>query len=109
VHWPREAVAATRHGSDRRGAEQLAQSRDLHLQIVFFHDKTLPRSIEQRVFRDDAFVPLDESNEHVECSRTQRSWLPTDQHDALGRPDFDIVEAEAFGQCAPSEPHTKSL
>ena len=54
-----KTVAATRHRSDRRVSEQLAQRDDLDLEIVFLDNNGRPHKIHQLVLADGAITPLD--------------------------------------------------
>jgi hypothetical protein len=92
VDGRREAVASPRNGLDDIGAEQLAQRRDVDMQVAFFDDDAAPDGIEQLVFRDQPPGPLDQCHQQVERAAAQRRRCIVEQQRTLPWPDLDRAE-----------------
>ena len=105
LRWPRrlgeqargEAVAAAGDGRDRVGTEQLAQRRDLHLEVVLLDDEPRPDQVEQLALGDDAVAALEQREQQVERARAERRRLAGDRQLALGDGELEAVEAVAVG------------
>ena len=72
VEAAREPVAASRDCRYRVVTEQLAQRRDVDLQVVLLDDQLRPHAVEQRVLRHEPSRVLDQRDEQVERTRAQR-------------------------------------
>jgi hypothetical protein len=90
----REAIAPPRNRRDRLRAEQLAQGRDLNLQIVFLDHQTGPDQIEQFMLADHPVAALDQRQQHVEGARTEFGSLAVDQEPACVGLDQKTAERE---------------
>jgi hypothetical protein len=88
----REAIPAPGHRAHGRSAEQLAQVRDLHAQVVFFHHQAGPDLGQQFVLADDAVAAFDEHQQQVEGARAQRHRLAAVQHNTLIRTHLEVPE-----------------
>ena len=89
VRHQREPVATPGHGRDRVGAEQLAQRQHLRAEVVVLDHPARPDQIEQLTAIDHPVTPLDQRQQQIERTSTERRRRAVDAHPALLRPDFD--------------------
>ena len=92
-----EPVAAP--GNRREGAlaEDLAQGRHLHLQVVLLDHEPRPNHGEKVVLRDQRAGALRERHQQIERARAQRDRRAVRQQDAFVRAQLE--PAEAAGRC----------
>nr|WP_321802587.1 hypothetical protein [Burkholderia sp. BCC1988] len=76
----REPVAAARFGPDPPvlAAEQLAQRRDVDLDVVLDHDRVRPHGLHDLVLRHEPAGRLHQQLEDLECPGTDIPGLPVD-------------------------------
>jgi hypothetical protein len=56
--------------------KDLAQGADLDLKVVLFHHEPRPDQLEQLVFGDQSFAPLDQGEQDIQRPCAQRHRLP---------------------------------
>ena len=93
----RESITAPRHGRDHAGAEQLAQRRDLDLQVVLLDHQPGPDELEQFPLGDDPVTPFDQGEQDVEGARAERGRRAADPQLPLGDCQLEVVEAMKVG------------
>jgi hypothetical protein len=74
-----EPVATARNGNDRVLAEDLAQGRDLHLQVVLLDDELRPNTGQQLILADEFTRALDQRHQQLERSRAHGHGLALDE------------------------------
>jgi hypothetical protein len=89
----REPVAASGNGRERILPQQLAQRRDLHLQVVLFHHQAGPDEREQLVLGDQPAGAVDEHGQQVERPRAERDRLPVGEQPPFLELQLEAVEA----------------
>jgi hypothetical protein len=90
-----EPVAAPGNRRDRVRAEEPAQARDLHRQVVLLDDHPRPHDLEQLVLRHDPVSPLDQREQQVERARTDLAVASVDAQDPPGA--LQLGSEEAIG------------
>jgi hypothetical protein len=88
------AIAAAGHGGDGLGADDLAQRRHLHRQVVLLDNHALPDAAQQLVLADDTVAVLDQRRQQVEGPGADLRRLTVDQQPALGRGPLEAAESE---------------
>jgi hypothetical protein len=96
-----EAVAAPGNGRHRMRTEDLAQRRDLHLEVVLLDHQAWPDAIEELVLGHDALAGIDEGEKHVEGAGAEHRGAAIDQHLPFGGPDLHRAKAIGLRQGTP--------
>jgi len=87
-----EPIPPAGNGRDRVRPEQLAQRRDLHLQVVLLDDELRPDDVQQFVLRDHAIASLDERQQQVERQPGQLEGLLAALHALAADIDHEIAQ-----------------
>ena len=93
-----ELVAPARYVDQRLGAQQSAQGRHLHAEVVFCHDQARPDPINQLVFCDDTPRVFHQALQYIKRSRTQVYQSTFIQQLAHSRQDFKAIKSVAVTQ-----------
>ena len=75
--------------------EDLAQRRDLHLQVVLLDDESRPHRREQFVLGDERAGAVDERDEQIERARTERDGRAVSEQEALAGTQLEPAETAA--------------
>jgi hypothetical protein len=92
AHRHREPIPPPRHSGDGIGAQQLAQRRHLHGEVVLLHHHAGPDEGQQLVLADDAVAVLDQRQQQVESARIERLGLAAVQQPALVGVDLELTD-----------------
>ncbi len=82
-------------------AQDLAQRRDLHLEVVLLDDQARPDAIEELVLGDDAVAAVDQREQHVEGAGAEHGGAAVDQQLPFGGPDLHRTKAIGLRQATP--------
>ncbi len=91
-----ELVAAARDRRDRLRPQQLAQRRDLHLQVVLLDHQPGPHGVEQFVLGDDAIAAPHQHQQHVDRACAELRRFAVDVQQPPRRIELEAAEAD-FG------------
>lgn len=89
-----EAVSDARHRRNRIGAEHLAQTRDLHLQVRLLDDEVRPNPVHQLLLANEPVSALDQRFQQVEGPRSQSDAVPVAQEAALRGAQLESTESK---------------
>jgi hypothetical protein len=91
-----EAIAEARHRLDRVGSEQLAQRRDLLLDVVVRHDHVVPDGVQELLLADEPAGPLGEQTQQIERTGAEVRGVAIDQQAPFARLQLEATR-EAQG------------
>ncbi len=94
----RQPIAASGHGRDRRGAEQLAQREHLYLQVVLLDDEPWPHGVHQFALGDHPLVPRKQCHQRVERAAAELHRRPVAGELPQGGVQLEPAEAPGGGQ-----------
>ena len=93
-HAAHEPVSLSRNGDDAVRSYELAQSGDMHLQVVLFHHHAGPDLPEEFGFGDEHAGAVHQRAQHVESAGAQCHRAPVGEQLPLAHSQYEVVKSE---------------